>query len=96
MTKVSVRSSVESVISNVLRDKGQSVPEFSDNAFLMRAPAGEDNVFALGLDSLDIAQTIVQLERDLGTDPFRTNNAPRVSTLAELVSAYEAALAGNT
>lgn len=90
-----VRSTIENVIKSVLRDKGQNVPELSDGAFLMRAPSDMADAIAIGLDSLDIAQTIVQLERDLGTDPFRAENPPQVRTLAELTSAYEDALAGS-
>jgi acyl carrier protein len=46
----------------------------------------------LGLDSLDLAQTIVLLERALGVDPFRTGAAgpdrPPIRTVADLAAAY--------
>jgi len=55
----------------------------------------------LGLDSLDLAQTIVLLERDLGSDPFRAAAAgPErvpVRTVADLAAAYRRpAAAGNS
>ena len=50
----------------------------------------------VGLDSLDLAQTIVLLERSLGVDPFRAAppGAPRppLRTVSDLVAIYEAAL----
>ena len=49
----------------------------------------------LGLDSLDLAQTVVLLERALGVDPFRTPTSharPAIRTVADLVSLYVAAL----
>lgn len=46
----------------------------------------------LGLDSLDLAQTIVLLERSLGVDPFRAPAAgagrPAIRTVADLVGIY--------
>jgi acyl carrier protein len=51
----------------------------------------------LGLDSLDLAQTIVLLERALGVDPFRAGAAgtarPPIRTVADLVEAYRRASA---
>ena len=47
----------------------------------------------LGLDSLDLAQAIVLLERSLGIDPFRSASTPRtVRTVADLISIYTSAL----
>jgi acyl carrier protein len=46
----------------------------------------------LGLDSLDLAQTIVLLERSLGIDPFRqappSGGRPAIRTVADLISIY--------
>lgn len=46
----------------------------------------------LGLDSLDLAQTIVLLERALGADPFRAAAAgperPPIRTVADLAAVY--------
>jgi acyl carrier protein len=50
----------------------------------------------LGLDSLDLAQTIVLLERALEIDPFRAPAAgstrPAIRTVADLVGIYSQAL----
>ncbi len=50
----------------------------------------------LGLDSLDLAQTVVLLERSLGIDPFRAAPAagprPALRTVSDLVAIYSAAL----
>lgn len=50
----------------------------------------------LGLDSLDLAQTIVLLERALEIDPFRAPLAgsarPAIRTVADLVGIYSQAL----
>ena len=48
----------------------------------------------LGLDSLDLAQTIVLLERSLGIDPFRTASGtrPAIRSVADLVAVYTQAL----
>jgi len=49
----------------------------------------------LGLDSLDLAQTIVLLERSLGVDPFRSpsGSRPAIRTVGDLISIYTEALA---
>jgi acyl carrier protein len=48
----------------------------------------------LGLDSLDLAQTIVLLERSLGVDPFRAPSGvrPAIRTVGDLISVYADAL----
>ena len=50
----------------------------------------------LGLDSLDLAQTIVLLERSLGVDPFRQapppGGRPAIRTVADLIDIYTTAL----
>ena len=88
-----VRQAIETVIGGVLQGKGQAIPQFSDDAYLMRAPHDSPSAAAIGLDSLDIAQTIVQLERQLGIDPFRAAEVPVVRTLADLTACYQQALA---
>ena len=54
----------------------------------------------LGLDSLDLAQIIVLLERSLGVDPFRDarGSAPRppIRTFDHLVALYAATLAARS
>jgi acyl carrier protein len=48
----------------------------------------------LGLDSLDLAQTIVLLERSLGVDPFRaaSGSRPSIRSVADLIMIYESAV----
>jgi acyl carrier protein len=48
----------------------------------------------LGLDSLDLAQTIVLLERSLGVDPFRAEAAgrPSIRTVGDLITIYSEAM----
>ena len=83
-----VQAAVQAAIDAVYRDTGRARREAPPGALL-----GAD----LGLDSLDLAQIVVLLERDLGVDPFRdpSPTAPRVPlrTVEHLVSAYRAALA---
>ncbi|MFM7075546.1 MAG: phosphopantetheine-binding protein [Planctomycetaceae bacterium] len=83
-----VPAAVRAAIDAVYRDTGRPRREVPAAALL-----GAD----LGLDSLDLAQIVVLLERDLGVDPFRdpSPTAPRVPlrTVEHLVAAYRAALA---
>ena len=86
--KPSASTAVAEAIASVLRDTGRATRPLEPQMLL----AGD-----VGLDSLDLAQTIVLLERSLGVDPFRSA-APGASisplrTVADLVAVYEAALA---
>lgn len=83
-----VAGAVAAAIATVLRDTGRDVRPLEPPMLL----AGD-----VGLDSLDLAQTIVLLERSLGIDPFRAAapgaaRAP-LRTVSDLVAIYEAALA---
>lgn len=86
--KPSASRAVAEAIAGVLRDTGRDARPIEPQMLL----AGD-----VGLDSLDLAQTIVLLERSLGVDPFRSaaQGAPRppLRTVADLVAIYEAALA---
>jgi acyl carrier protein len=86
--KPSASKAVAEAIASVLRDTGRDARPIEPQMLL----AGD-----VGLDSLDLAQTIVLLERSLGIDPFRSSapGAPRppLRTVADLVAVYEAALA---
>jgi acyl carrier protein len=83
--KPDVAAAVASAIESVLRDTGRHTKPV-DPAMLLAAD--------LGLDSLDLAQTIVLLERSLGIDPFRSASTSRtVRTVSDLVAIYETALA---
>lgn len=82
-----VVAAVTDAIHSVLRDTGR-VTKPIEPAMLLSAD--------LGLDSLDLAQTIVLLERSLGVDPFRSAATSRtVRTVSDLVSIYEAARAAS-
>jgi acyl carrier protein len=78
-----IDAAIVAAIRQVLHDTG-------------REPAGVESqmllVADIGLDSLDLAQTIVLLERSLGVDPFRAPAAgtirPAIRTVADLVGVY--------
>jgi acyl carrier protein len=82
--KPDVAAAVATAIESVLRDTGRHTKPV-EPAMLLAAD--------LGLDSLDLAQTIVLLERSLGIDPFRSASTSRtVRTVSDLVAIYETAL----
>lgn len=78
-----VLPAIIAAIRQVLRDTGREATVI-EPAMLLTSD--------LGLDSLDLAQAIVLLERSLGVDPFRTAPAsgsrPTIRTVADLVSLY--------
>jgi acyl carrier protein len=81
-----IANAINAAIEQVLRDTAREVRSIEPG---MRLAAD------LGLDSLDLAQTIVLLERSLGVDPFRqpAADAPRPSlrTVSDLITIYSAA-----
>lgn len=82
--KPDVTEAVTTAIRSVLRDTGRDTKPV-DPSMLLAAD--------IGLDSLDLAQTIVLLERSLGIDPFRSAATSRsVRTVSDLVSIYNKAL----
>ena len=87
---MSPADAVAAAIHTVLRDTGRPAREVAPGRLLAAD---------LGLDSLDLAQTIVLLERSLGVDPFRAAPAavprPPIRTVSDLVSLYESALASS-
>ena len=79
-----LHDTIATAIRSVLSDTGRSADVIGAESLL----SGD-----LGLDSLDLAQTIVLLERSLGIDPFRSASTSRtVRTVSDLVSIYETAL----
>ena len=86
-----VAAAVREAILAVYRDTGRP-PRETPAASLL----GSD----LGLDSLDLAQIIVLLERSLGVDPFRDARAttphPPIRTVGHLVTLYADALSGRS
>ena len=83
-----VAAAIAEAIRTVLRDTGRTAGPIEPQMRL----AGD-----VGLDSLDLAQAIVLLERSLGVDPFRSAPAdaprPPLRTVSDLVAIYETALA---
>jgi len=80
-----VEAAVISAIVTVLRDTGRSTVAVEP---AMRLAAD------VGLDSLDLAQTIVLLERSIGVDPFRAEEMgrPVIRTVGDLVAIYTDAM----
>jgi acyl carrier protein len=90
-----VMSAVVAAIRQVLHDTGRE-PAAVEPGMLLAAD--------IGLDSLDLAQTIVLLERSLGVDPFRAPVRavvegavrPAIRTVADLVGIYGQAISVRT
>lgn len=82
---VPVPDAIAAAIRTVLHDTGREAKAV-EPAMLLSSD--------LGLDSLDLAQTIVLLERSLGVDPFRSASGtrPAIRTVADLEAIYEEAL----
>lgn len=81
----SVPAAIAAAIRTVLHDTGRDAKSIEPEMLLASD---------LGLDSLDLAQTIVLLERSLGVDPFRSGSGtrPAIRTVADLVAIYTEAL----
>jgi len=83
-----IAAAVVAAIGQVLLDSGRR-PGPVEPGMLLSAD--------LGLDSLDLAQTVVLLERALGADPFRAPGAgaprPAIRTVADLTALYVTAAA---
>ena len=84
---VSVPEAIAAAIRTVLHDTGRDARSVEPTMLLASD---------LGLDSLDLAQTIVLLERSLGIDPFRqapaSGGRPAIRTVADLIAIYTTAL----
>ncbi len=85
--KLTVPDAISTAIRTVLHDSGRNADDVAPPMLLSSD---------LGLDSLDLAQTIVLLERSLGVDPFRSAAAgrPAIRTVADLIAIYTEALSG--
>jgi len=80
-----VRRRVEAVVNRVLTESGREPCVLKDEHVLTQT---------IGLTSLDLAQVVVNLEQELGVDPFR-ESAPHIATFGDLVSLYQDALGGS-
>ena len=82
-----VPAAIAAAIRTVLHDTGREAKAVEPTMLLSAD---------LGLDSLDLAQTIVLLERSLGVDPFRqalaAGSRPAVRTVADLITIYSSTL----
>ena len=83
----SVPDAIATAIRTVLHDTGRDARAIEPTMLLAAD---------LGLDSLDLAQTIVLLERSLGIDPFRqappAGGRPSIRTVADLITIYTSTL----
>ena len=80
MSDKPLRKTIVSVINKVRTDSGREPLEPQDGDGLMSD---------IGLDSLDLAQLVAELERATGVDPFRSGGQA-ARTLGDLVQVYEA------
>lgn len=82
---VPVPDAIAAAIRTVLHDTGREAKAVQPEMLLSTD---------LGLDSLDLAQAIVLLERSLGVDPFRSASGTRsaIRTVADLSAIYTEAL----
>lgn len=78
-----MRETICSIINKVRTDSGREAMEILD---------GHQLTSEIGLDSLDLAQLVVAIEKELGVDPFRDGSAA-ARTVGELVAVYEQATA---
>ncbi|MFM7242632.1 MAG: phosphopantetheine-binding protein [Planctomycetaceae bacterium] len=83
--KPTVPDAISTAIRTVLHDTGRNAKDVASPMLLSSD---------LGLDSLDLAQTIVLLERSLGIDPFRAEAVarPAIRTVGDLIAIYTEAM----
>lgn len=83
--KSNVLENISAVINQILQQNGAQAVTFNSEDAL---------VGTLGLDSMDLAVLVVELEQRLGLDPFREGQGA-VRTVGELADVYEKALSGS-
>jgi len=73
-----VQQHIRETISRLLKDRGQSVPEIAGSSSFL---SGE-----MGIDSVDLAAVVVELQEFTGKDPFENGfiNFRTVDELAKL------------
>ena len=82
MSTSSVRDVIIDTVTEVARYRQPLLPR-----------AGSEQTLSgdLGLESLDLAQLVAELELRLGVDPFAQGATARIVTVGELISVYEKA-----
>jgi acyl carrier protein len=84
LTQQDVRTTVENEILALLMDRDPDTEPLSV----------DDALFEIGLNSLTLAQLLIQLEAEFGVDPFDGESSiTDMRTVGDLVEAYERALA---
>jgi|GEM_PF-2189021 acyl carrier protein len=88
LKNIDVRSVVLREISDLLLEEADDVGTVD----------GQDQLHALGLNSLLLARLLVHLEGEIGIDPFADGDrtVSDIRTVDDLVDAYEAALGAGT
>lgn len=83
LTKTDVQPTVEKEIRKLLLESNSKADALS----------AQDELYDLGLNSLMLARLIIQLEEELGVDPFIEAEAiADVRSVGDLVSAYKRTL----
>lgn len=77
-----IRDTVKKAIQRVLQDSGRPPVDLQDDTSFRDS---------IKLDSLDFAVVVVQLEQQLGVDPFRLGARP-VQTVGEFIALYAGAV----
>lgn len=80
MNQQQVLEQISSIVTRILADKGQQAPTITANTELL----GSD----LGIDSLDLAMLVRELETVVGFDPFQ-DGFIEFRTAGELARLYE-------
>lgn len=81
-SSLDLRETIQTVIHGILEETGRPKPGMADG----------NQLFAeIGLDSLDFARVVVELEQKLGVDPFRSPGQD-VRTFGDLVRVYRETL----
>ena len=78
-----VAEAIHGAVATVMRERGLDTSLIADGAKLTDT---------LGLKSMDLAQIVLTLEDELGTDPFREIPITSIRTVGDLVRAYAVTL----
>ncbi|WP_181797592.1 phosphopantetheine-binding protein [Streptomyces sp. WELS2] len=83
LNQTEIRQLIERQIQDLLLD-----PDTDD---------GSEDLVRIGLNSITLAQLLIELETELGVDPFQDGvSITDMRTIDDLVQAYTEALAGRT